>query len=116
MSRPESDSADHLLAALDGIRSLLEDDADAAESSNTSASERVVADGGTMTEALVREGLAEALQARADAILEHFINETLQVELAMLRARLQDAIRTEIDAFVSAEIRQSDRHGTSHGE
>ena len=65
---------------------------------------------------MVREGLAEALQARADAILEHFINETLQVELAMLRARLQDAIRTEIDAFVSAEIRQSDRHGTSHGE
>ena len=116
MSRPESDSADHLLADLDGIRSLLEDEADAAESSNTSASEGVVADGGTMTEALVREGLAEALQARAYAILEHFINETLQVELAMLRARLQDAIRTEIDAFVSAEIRQSDRHGTSHGE
>jgi hypothetical protein len=116
MSRPESDSADHLLADLDGIRSLLEDEADAAESSNATASEHVVADGGTMTEALVREGLAEALQARADAILEHFINETLQVELAMLRARLQDAIRTEIDAFVSAEIRQSDRHGTSHGE
>lgn len=116
MSRPESDSADHLLADLDGIRSLLEDESDAAQNTNATAGDSVATDGGTMTEALVREGLAAALQARADAILEHFINETLQVELAMLRARLQDAIRTEIDAFVSTEIRQADPHGTSHGE
>ncbi|MGA0841211.1 MAG: hypothetical protein ACO3P1_15090 [Pseudomonadales bacterium] len=116
MSRPESDSADHLLADLDGIRSLLDDETEIARGSDPSVNEPAVTDGGTMTEALVRNGLADALQARTDAILEHFINETLQVELAMLRARLQEAIRTEIDAFISTEIRQTDRHGTSHGE
>jgi len=59
------------------------------------------------TERLIGQGLGAAIQARIDATLEHWVNETLQVELALLRARLQDAVKTEIEAFVSAEIRRA---------
>ena len=83
-----------------------------------------LADGDTLTERLVGKGLDAAIRSRIDATLEHWINETLQVELALLRARLQDAVRTEIEAFISQEIHHSigvahsdgEPHGEPHGE
>jgi hypothetical protein len=83
-----------------------------------------LADGGTLTERLVGKGLDAAIRSRIDATLEHWVNETLQVELALLRARLQDAVRTEVEAFISQEIHQSmgvarsdgETHGEPHGE
>jgi len=82
------------------------------------------AGGDTLTERLVGKGLDAAIRARLDATLEHWINETLQVELALLRARLQDAVRTEIEAFISREIHDAtgiahsdgEPHGEPHGE
>jgi hypothetical protein len=76
----------------------------------------VFGDGDTITERLVSQGLDAALRARIDATLEHWINETLQVELALLRARLQDAVKTEIEAFISQEINRSIVTGKTHGE
>jgi len=76
----------------------------------------VFADGETVTERLVQQGLEAAIQARIDATFEHWVQETLQVELALLRARLQDAVKTEIEAFVSQEIRRHTATGKPHGE
>jgi len=74
------------------------------------------ADGETITERLVQQGLEAAVQARIDATFEHWVQETLQVELALLRARLQDAVKTEIEAFISQEIRRPTATGKPHGE
>ena len=118
MSTPERDSPDHLLADLDGIRSLLDDEQAAA----TRAADRelpapdAALDAGTLTERLIERGLAAAIEARIDATLTHFINDTLQIEFALLRARLQDAIRNDIESFVSEEIRRTSRAGTDHGQ
>lgn len=118
MSTPERDSPDHLLADLDGIRSLLDDEQAAA----TRAADRELPapdaafDAGTLTERLIERGLAAAIEARIDATLTHFINDTLQIEFALLRARLQDAIRNDIESFVSEEIRRTSRAGTDHGQ
>jgi hypothetical protein len=76
----------------------------------------VFGDGETVTERLVARGLDAAIQARIDATFEHWVQETLQVELALLRARLQDAVKTEIEAFVSQEIRRHTATGKPHGE
>lgn len=76
----------------------------------------VFADGETVTERLVQRGLEAAIQARIDATFEHWVQETLQVELALLRARLQDAVKTEIEAYVSQEIRRHTATGKPHGE
>lgn len=72
--------------------------------------------GDTLTERLVGQGLDAAIRARIDATLEHWVNETLQVELALLRARLQDAVKTEIEAFISQEIHRYTATGKTHGE
>lgn len=118
MSTPERDSPDHLLADLDGIRSLLDDE----QAAETRAAEGelpapdAALDAGTLTERLIERGLAAAIEARIDATLTHFINDTLQIEFALLRARLQDAIRNDIESFVSEEIRRTSRAGTDHGQ
>lgn len=72
-------------------------------------------DSQTVTEALLRRGLEEVLTERIDAALEHWIKDTLQIELALLRARLKDAIKTELENFVSAEIRREIASGKTHG-
>lgn len=118
MSTPERDSPDHLLADLDGIRSLLDDEqaaATRAADGELRAPDAAV-DAGTLTERLIERGLAAAIEARIDATLTHFINDTLQIEFALLRARLQDAIRNDIESFVSEEIRRTSRAGTDHGQ
>ena len=118
MSTPERDSPDHLLADLDGIRSLLDDEqaaATRAADGELRAPDAAV-DAGTLTERLIERGLAAAIEARIDATLTHFINDTLQIEFALLRARLQDAIRNDIESFVSEEIRRISRAGTDHGQ
>jgi len=73
-------------------------------------------DGGTITEALVSRGLETAIRARIDATLEHWVNETLQVELALLRARLQEAVRAEVETFITDEINRSIVTGKPHGQ
>lgn len=139
MTTPERDSPDHLLADLNGIRSLLDDDDGAAQPASNAASNPasnaasnpadntadVARDHGadpaaqhtdTLTERLIERGLAAAIEARIDATLTHFINDTLQIEFALLRARLLDAIRNDIEAFVSEEIRRASRAGSDHGQ
>ena len=118
MSTPERDSPDHLLADLDGIRSLLDDEQAAATrgADGELRAPDAALDAGTLTERLIERGLAAAIEARIDATLTHFINDTLQIEFALLRARLQDAIRNDIESFVSEEIRRTSRAGTDHGQ
>lgn len=118
MSTPERDSPDHLLADLDGIRSLLDDEQAAAKRAAEGAlpAPDAALDAGTLTERLIERGLAAAIEARIDATLSHFVNDTLQIEFALLRARLQDAIRNDIESFVSEEIRRAGRPGTDHGQ
>lgn len=118
MSTPERDSPDHLLADLDGIRSLLDDEqaAETRAADGELPAPDAALDAGTLTERLIERGLAAAIEARIDATLTHFINDTLQIEFALLRARLQDAIRNDIESFVSEEIRRTSRAGTDHGQ
>ena len=73
-------------------------------------------DAAALTEVLIAGGLGDAIGARIDATLEHWVSETLQVELALLRARLQDAVRTEVENFVTAEINRSTVIGKPHAE
>ncbi len=118
MSTPERDSPDHLLADLDGIRSLLDDEqaAETRAADGELPAPDAALDAGTRTERLSERGRAAAIEARIDATLTHFINDTLQIEFALLRARLQDAIRNDIESFVSEEIRRTSRAGTDHGQ
>jgi len=72
--------------------------------------------GATVTELLAAQELQTAIRNRVDATFEHWLNDTLQQELNLLRARLLEAVRAEVHEFVTQQINRTNPTGRPHGE
>jgi hypothetical protein len=72
--------------------------------------------GATVTELLAAQELQTAIRNRIDATFEHWLNDTLQQELNLLRARLLEAVRAEVHEFVTQQINRTNPTGRPHGE
>jgi hypothetical protein len=72
--------------------------------------------GATVTELLAAQELQTAIRNRVDATFDHWLNDTLQGELNLLRARLLEAVRAEVHEFVTQQINRDNATGRPHGE
>ena len=72
--------------------------------------------GATVAELLAAQELQTAVRNRIDETLERWVNETLQQELTLLRARLLEAVRAEVHEYVAAQINRANVTGKPHGE
>jgi len=72
--------------------------------------------GATVAELLAAQELQTAIRNRVDATFDHWLNDTLQQELNLLRARLLEAVRAEVHEFVTQQINRNNATGRPHGE